>query len=165
MITISCFIPYWTKDKDPEPEIIRYYGDDNTVQITLTEDFVKKYINTNLPNYNFIFEDCSVSDILGIYDEETSQELLALTFKANKLNTPVMIEINIVLNKNYTYSEHNNFILNATTEKIDNKTIYSKQISVGIYTKYYYLFERPTYNTYLILNINDLDIINNFKEN
>ena len=160
--TLSCLIPIWMNNNDDDPPV-RYYGDDNTVKVELTQEFVQDYINKNISNYNFIFEDCSVSDILGIY-QETSTELLAISMLASKTDTPVIININIVLNKNYTYSDHSKYIKDAEVEELENMKIYTREFNNVNYSLYT-LIDRPTYYTYLVLNINDSEILSKFKTN
>lgn len=166
LIVISCLIPVWMKDDETSspPEVIKYYGDNDIVQVEVSQDFVQEYINTNIPNYNFIFEDCELSDITAIYDKETKKSLLALNLKLDKNYTPVKLTLNIVLNKNYTYSKHSYYIDTPNIEPLENKTIYTKE-KVDINYNLFVLIDRKTYNTYLNLNINDGEILNKFKQN
>ncbi len=162
VVTLSVLIPILNRPK----EVVKYYGDNNTIQVDVTQDFVKDYINENLPNYNFIFEDCILDSQYAIYDKDTSSKLLALRLQIDKNSIPfTSISINIILDKNYIYSKHSTFVNGAVEEPLENKTIYSLEKNDGILYSMLTLIERETYNTYLQLSINDVEILNKFKQN
>ena len=161
LLCLACFIPLLKRDT----EIVRYYGDENTTQISITQEFAYNYISENLPNYTFIFEDCTFQSLHGIYDKETETKLLAIEMVAQKNNIPyTTLDINIVLNKNYTYSEHENYVNTTDIELLDNMKVYNRENLEGNY-KLFVLIERINYNTYIELNINDTAILEKFKEN
>ena len=161
LLCLACFIPLLKRDT----EIVRYYGDENTTQISITQEFAYNYISENLPNYTFIFEDCTFQSLHGIYDKETETRLLAIDMVVQSNNIPyTTLDINIVLNKNYTYSKHSYYVDTTNVETIGNKKIYNKEVIDDNY-KLYTLIERNSYNTYLVLNVNDTAILEKFKEN
>ena len=165
LICFSCLIPIWMNEDNTPPKVVRYYGDNNTVKIQVTEEYLQNYINSNIPNYNFLFEEYEINYNLGTFDEETRENLLAISFTATKIGTPISLEITIVVNKNYTYSEHSNHITGATMQELENKRVYLREIEDSINPKTLILIDRPSYNTYIISNINDSGTINQFTQN
>ncbi len=153
----------------------KYYGDNEVIKVETDASFVQDYFTNNLPNYTFILEDCEWHSGFAIYDKETEKKLLALSFKVENVVTPVPeiptftikseIEIDIILDKHYTFADHSKFVSDSTIEAVNNINIYSVTRQ-DVKPKYYTLFERPKYNTYVLMtNIKDDDFLEKFKQN
>ena len=163
VIGISCMIPMFiNKNNDTSP--VRYYGDDDVIQVDVTDDFLRNYINENIPNYNFIFQDCNIISRYAIYDKETNSKLLALRLQLDKIDVPfTSVSMNIILNKNYTYSEHSTYVRDSIVEEVDDKKVYTTEHGDSFNYSLLCLIERQNYNTYLKLNIDDFELLEKFK--
>ena len=163
VIGISCMIPMFINKNNDNPPV-RYYGDNDVIQVDVSEDFIRSYINENIPNYNFIFDDCNIISKYAIYDKESNSKLLALRLQLDKIDVPfTSVSMNIILNKNYTYSEHSTYINDSNLEEINDTKIYTKEHGDSFNYSLLCLIERQNHNTYLKLNIDDFELLEKFK--
>ncbi len=159
---LSCtVIPLACMAQKPTDKPTKYYTDSTANQVNLEETFVKDYINTNYPQYNFIFEDCNVSVFAGYYDDE--QNLLALDLSFIKKDLPYSnIKFMLVEQRNFDCSERDNFVESAEITINDKYKLYKTLNETFYNTTIYGLFEYKSFSIYLTIDRSDFDYFEKF---
>ncbi len=139
------------------------YGDNQLSQTLLEREYVQDIISTKYPKYNFIFDDCKLQSMYGYFSPDKENKLLAMTFRLEKYDIPyTKCNAILVMEKNFIYSQHKNYILNAEiTQTEDYKLYINKEISL-ISNRFLSLFEYKNYKLYLNFEINDQEFFEKF---
>ncbi len=150
--------------KNDVDQTTQYYTENDVEQINLDSEFVNNFINENFYNYIFILEECSIIEARGIYLKDTNN-LLALSLELFNEFTFTELDLNLVINNNYTYNKDSFYKKDAEITTVNNVKIY-KKVSGEIYSKVYnVLLQFENYNIYIEMNNDDQDFINKFIKN
>ncbi len=150
--------------KNDVDQTTQYYTENDVEQINLDSEFVNNFINENFYNYIFILEECNIIEARGIYLKDTNN-LLALSLELFNEFTFTELDLNLVINNNYTYNKDSFYKKDAEITTVNNVKIY-KKVSGEIYSKVYnVLLQFENYNIYIEMNNDDQDFINKFIKN
>lgn len=160
LLTIIPVIALTYKEPSAPPPI--YYGVDEATRIDLSLEQTQTYINTNYPQYSFIFDDYTFDELVGYYEPNT-ENLLALKIVGSDNVLPfILLEMNLIVSNQFIFNEHDSYILDSefvqTNEYSMNKII--KQTQFKEYLKAYVSYQ--THKIYLNFNIVDENLLNKF---
>lgn len=147
-----------TPPTTPPVEEEKYYSSSDTVKVEMTDTELKAYIDTNFNKFNFLFDDTTISDISG-YEADSKLMLLNFTLVTSDYAT---IIVNFVVDKNYVFEEHDNYLLGSTLEEYQLCDVYTKSTGASLKKKYNYFFDYTDYKVYLETN---KQLSENFLEN
>lgn len=138
----------------------RYYTENETQKVVLEYDYLNNYINENYSKYSFIFDDCEFVSGYGYYAE--NDKLMAININMVRKDIFIDVEINLVIDKNFTYSADKNYKDQATITNREGHKLYYKEVENFYETTIYGLFEFKDYSLYLILSDSDSTFFNKF---
>lgn len=152
-ISIPFIIKYVNNDK--------YYSENGIIQNKIELNETRIYINENINQLNFIFDECQILYSYGYFDKDN--KLLALSINIEKNDIPFTnTTIDIVINKKYQFKMHETYTTNATITNHLDCTIYEKLVTNNNEEYKYVLIDKKEYSIYLKLNIDDIEFIEKF---
>lgn len=145
-------IAYFYKD-----EPIIYYGNNEATRVDLSVETTQEIISANYPKYNFMFDDFSFNLITGYYVPNDNTKLLAIEIKAHDLELEIELEINLVVSKQFVFSQQEKYIKDIECNKTNPEyDLYYKETNslINKNTKAYFIYSN--YELYVSYNkIND----------
>lgn len=140
---------------------LRYYGDYELERVELEQSYIEDVISSEFSKYNFIFDDCDMQSMYGYFTPDKNKKLLALDISFIKNSIPyTKCDFCLVIENNFKYSHHGEYIKNSEVIIKDEYTLYKKVVENILDTDIIALFEYDNYSLYLTLNRKD----NNFFE-
>lgn len=151
-------LPILLKPQRQEP----YYGDDEVTQTDLERSFVEEYFQQNFPQYSFIFEECDINNMSGIY-ETKSNKLVAINLTVRKKAIPkTPLEINLILDRRYKYGQHDRYIDEAEISNKEDYVLYRRDVGTFNKTEIWALIEHQNYKLYLLFDLKDENFFEKF---
>ncbi len=161
IVILSVVLPIVLK-KDSDDSNYYTYTDADINKIEIEKQVVIDYINTNLPKYAFIFEQCDFEKCIGFYTKEKN-ELVALSAVLMQNDMPyAKVNFDLIINKRYIFSGDESFKDESKIILKEECRLYLKE-KEEFFTSYLYaLFEYNQYNLYLCLDALDYEFIEQF---
>ncbi|MBE7074787.1 MAG: hypothetical protein E7376_02270 [Clostridiales bacterium] len=140
-----------------------YYSDTETNQQTITQEYAQSLVQENYSKYSFVFEDYYLLEVFGIYSNDKN-ELLGIRLLGEKYESPFStLNLCLVINKNFTPKEKEDYLVNSEKEVRDNYVYYYKEKMSDLEDILLYgIMEYSDYCVYVLVNYEDYDSFNKF---